>query len=711
MRFRVLGPLEVRAARGSLVPLRAAKQRTLLAALLLRPNRLVSTDRLLSALWAERPPRSATSVLRTYVCVLRQKLGLSDTVDLPDLASLPGGYRLRVDGGDLDSLIFEREASAGRQALARGDPAAAVDRLQRALGLWRGRALEDVLLDGYDAAELARLAEHQLVTQEAWIDARLRLGQHRDLVAELGSLVVEHPLRERLWAQWMLALYRCGRQAEALGAFRRLRAHLVAELGVEPGPPLQRLHGQILAGDPALELRAGTPQSGATTTLRPPVPRQLPPDVSGFAGRAAELSALRAPKRPPPGSGSGSGPTIFAINGGGGIGKSALVIHAAHRLARRFPAGQLYADLQGAAPGVTPITPLVVLGRFLRALGADDRDIVDLDEAAARFRAASCGRRLLVVLDNARDAAQVRPLLPASPTCLVLVTSRHVLASLDGAVHRQLDVLSPAEAMLLLHRLSGRQPGAATDPAAQRVVQSCAYLPLAVRNAAARLATRPQWSIQMLADRLADPHRRLDELQVDDDMGVRDSFRASVQLLGDSHDAADRSAADAFGLLGLLDGADFSLRAAARLLDIAEPAAERIIERLVDTRLVDSAEPGRYRVPELLRLFARESLDGRLPPAARAVALTRLWNWYAAAAWRAYRMIRPGEPGGSRRDSPALAGPSAALAGPAAGVPAGSAAAVALRWLDAERANLVAAVRQAAGTDGVPADVVMSLVR
>jgi hypothetical protein len=500
----------------------------------------------------------------------------------------------------------------------------------------------------------------------------------------------------------MLALYRCGRQAEALSAFRQLRAQLVEELGVEPGPQLQRLHGRILAGDPALDAPDSVAPAGrAHVTARPRVtawarvPRQLPLDVNGFTGRAAELSRLRGPVPAAP----GPGPSIVAINGGGGTGKSALAIHAAHRLARQFRAGQLYADLQGAAPELAPVAPLVVLGRFLRALGADDGDIADLAEAAARYRAATCGRRLLVLLDNARDAAQVRPLLPASPTCLTLVTSRQVLASLDGAEHLHLDVLPPDDAVRLLHQVAGRERSPRTDAAAERVVRSCGYLPLAVRIAGARLAARPHWTVPALAARLAGADRRLDELQVHD-MDVRRSLRVSLQLLRGGPDAAGPAAGNAFGLLGLPDGPDISLPAAARLLDSAEPVAERIMERLVDARLVDSVAPVRYRMPELLRHFARENVDRRLAPVARAAILVRLWEWYAAAAWQAHRLIHARdidrEPSGRRRAEPVL--------------PV-STAADAMRWLDTERANLVAAVRQAAGTEGVPVDVPVSLAR
>jgi tetratricopeptide (TPR) repeat protein len=519
------------------------------------------------------------------------------------------------------------------------------------------------------------------------------LGQHADLITDLRAAVVTQPLRERLQALWMLALYRCGQQAEALTAYRTVRDQMVQELGIEPGPPMQRLHRQILTADPALD----PPTPDAEPDM---VPRQLPPDIGGFTGRDRELARLGRLLRQGYDRGA---PLITAIDGVPGVGKSALAVHAAHRLAYRFPDGQLYADLQGATPAGPdgepgPLAPMTVLLAFLRALGTPDRDIATLDEAAARFRAATADRRLLVVLDNARDATQIQPLLPAGPGCAVLVTSRRVLATLDGATPVHLDVLARAEAVTLLGRLAGGRRTGAEREAAAEVARLCGYLPLALRIAAARLTARPSWPVRALVERLTDTHRRLDELQAGD-LGVRTSFQVSLVALRDSADHRDRVAARAFPLLGVLDGADVGVPVAARLIDTPEADAEAALERLVDAQLLDSPAPGRYRLHDLLRLFARERAADEHPPAERVAALVRALTWYRAAACQTLAVLRPGH------QHPVLAHRD-----PAVRVPFDTAAG-ALDWLETERINLVSAIEQAVATDGVPAKLPITITQ
>jgi hypothetical protein len=396
-----------------------------------------------------------------------------------------------------------------------------------------------------------RLEEARLVVAEERIEAELRLGGHAALIGELRELVDEHPMREWLSAQLLVALYRAGRQAEALATYSRIGSRLVEELGIEPGPELQRLQRQILTADPDLDLVP--PPAAVRVTVaaaagpeRSP-PRQLPTDIATFTGRSAEVDQLLA-------SVGAAGPVVIsAIGGMGGIGKSALAIHVAHRLADRFPDGQLYVNLQGSTASLPPMEPLEVLGRFLRSLGVDARQIPSqVDEAAARFRSLVADRRLLVVLDNARDAGQVAPLLPGSPGGAVLVTSRRVLASLDGARFLHLDVLSRGEAVALLGRLAGQRRVAAEPRAAEDVALRCGRFPLALRVAAARLAARPAWPVRALADRLADERRRLDELELAD-LGIRASLELSLLELSASPDPVDRAAAAAFPLLGLPD--------------------------------------------------------------------------------------------------------------------------------------------------------------
>jgi DNA-binding SARP family transcriptional activator/tetratricopeptide (TPR) repeat protein len=663
MLFRVLGSLETRSTGGAPVRLGAAKHRLLLAILLLEANQPVHAGRIVTALWPGRPPSSAAAVLRTYVSALRRSLGLARTGGPAALLSVPGGYRLQVEPGELDLSVFTDLCRRGRQAFAGGDVASAAVLLRGALDLWRGAPLEDVPLDGEWIARLDEVEEQRLAAVEAWAEAALATGRHDDVAAELRPIVAAHPLRERLCEHWMLALYRAGRQADAFAAYQRLRGETVAELGVEPGPALVRLRQRILDVDPALRLPGGR--------MLPIVPRQLPPDISEFTGRDAEVGRLESVLTNESGA-----VAIAATCGPGGIGKSALAVHVGHRLAHRFPDGQLYVDLRGAGPA--PVQPMAALGPMLRALGMSGDEIPDtLAETAAAFRALTADSRLLVMLDNAGDVAQVRPLLPAGAGCAVLVTSRQVLATLDGATHLQLEVLARHDSLALLGKLVGAGRVAADLEGAERLAGLCGHLPLALRIAAARLAARPSWPAGELAARLGDATRRLDELQFAD-LGVRASFQVSYQSLVDDELVA------AYPLLSVLDVPHLSLPVAARLLDRDERRTERLLERLVDAQLLETPAPHRYRLHDLLRLFARELAEQSNTPAERAAAVARAVDWYTATTWRTFRLLRPGdlrerthEDGGAR-----FADTTAALV-----------------WLEAERANLVAVVRQGSSVD------------
>jgi DNA-binding SARP family transcriptional activator len=669
VRFRVLGPLEIDTIDGRPLRLTAAKPRTLLALLLLHANEPVSPTVLTDALWPLKPPRTAATALRTHIWALRGSLGITG------LTAGPNGYRIEIAEDDLDLLVFDALTRAGRRAAARGDLPAAAESWRRALALWRGRPFDGIELGASADSVLTDLAERRFAVLEDWATAQLTLGRHADALSALAAAGAEQPLRERLHELSMLALYRSGRQAEALAAFRRLRERLVVELGIEPGPPIQRLHRQILSADPTLDAPPG------------PVPRQLPPDVADFTGRHRELADARArlagsPLRPAP---------VVAIAGPGGVGKSALAVRVAHRLAHRFPDGQLYADLQGATAGLRPLAPLDVLGRFLRALGVRETDATSEAEASAAFRAAVAHRRLLVVLDNAHDATQVRPLLPAGPHAATVVTSRRVLSTLDGVALVHLDVLPEPEAVRLLARLAGADRVAADPGATRLLARRCGHLPLALRIAGARLAARPRWPVRALADRLADARRRLDELQVAE-LGVRSSFQVSHELLRESTDPGERAAAAALPLLSMPDGPDLGVPAAAALLD--RPDAELLLERLADCHLLECPAPGRYRQHDLVRLFGRD-----LPLDGGDAAFGRLLAWYAATAWQAFRLLRPADP---RPDSAGLlAAPGSTFAN----------VAEALEWLETERPNLVAAVRQAAATSRVDGGAATSLAR
>jgi len=624
--FGLLGPLKV-VDGGRPVPIPSAKHRVLLAVLLLRAGELATVDKLAEAIWGDALPADPRKVVQTYVARVRKLLGGTEL-----LQSHPEGYVLAVAPGDVDVGRFELLLAQARDAAGTGDRHSEAAALRQALARWRGEPLADVPSELLHRDAVARLAEQRSDALHRRIEADLALGRHAELVAELRALTDRHPLREQFWAQLMTALYRCGRQADALQAYQRVSRLLADELGVDPGPELRALHQAILASDPALA--APLPPARPHAWARP---SQLPLEVADFVGRVGlvdQIKQLLADDLRVP---------IVALSGSPGVGKTALAVHAAHRLAERFPDGQLYVNLHGATAGLQPLQPLEVLGRFLRALGTDPAAIpTDLEEASAAFRSRVAGRRLLVVLDAAADAAQIAPLLPASPGCGVLVTSRGVLSALDGARHLLLDVLPAAEAVELLGRLAGHARVAAEPQAAAEVARCCGYLPLALRIAGARLAARPGWPVQALAGRLVDAQRRLDELQLAE-VGVRASFQVSYQQRREGPEALDRAAAEAFGLLGVPDGQEVGVPVAARLLDQSEDAAGRVVERLVDAQLLETPAPGRYRLHDLLRLYARELAWQHHPEPVRAATLTRAIGFYVASAWQTLALLRPGD--------------------------------------------------------------------
>jgi DNA-binding SARP family transcriptional activator/Tfp pilus assembly protein PilF len=650
---------------------------------LLRAGELVTVDELAEAIWSNGVlPADPRRTVQTYVNRLRTLLGGAGLIQ-----SRPEGYVIAVAAGDVDVGRLELLLERADQAAGAGDRHREVALLRQALGLWRGQPLADVASEALHRGVVARLEEQRLDALQRRIDADLALGRHAELVSELRALTEQHPLRERLWAQLMTALYRCGRQADALQAYHSVRGVLADQLGVDPGAELRGLHQAILTNDPALMVPPPAGGLGAWAS-----PSQLPVDVGEFVGRVGlvdQVAALLA---------DGQRVPIVALSGPPGVGKTALVVHVAHRLAERFPDGQLYVDLHGATAGLRPLAPLEVLGRFLRALSTAPAAIpTKLEEASALFRSRVAGRRVLVVLDNAADAAQVRPLLPASAGCGVLVTSRRVLSALDGARHLYLDVLDPGEAVELLGCLAGQERLAAEPEAAAEVARCCGWLPLALRIAGARLAARPAWPVSALTGRLADAQGRLDELELAE-VGVRASFQVSHQQLSASPDALDRAAARAFGLLGVLDGPELGVPVAARLLDASEDVAERVLERLVDAHLLQTHAPGRYRLHDLLRLYARELARKQHHERVRAAALTRALGFYLASAWQTLALLRPGDYRLARADDRWRKGglefPDDQLA---------------LRWLEVERPNLLAAVQQAAATPGVPAEISVQL--
>ncbi|MFB8238337.1 BTAD domain-containing putative transcriptional regulator [Kitasatospora purpeofusca] len=621
LRFEVLGP--VRALRdGEELPLGSPQQQGLLLSLLFRSGRQVSGGQLIDDLWGDEPPASAHGVIRTYVHRLRRVLG-------PDvLTSLGGGYLLVADHDGLDTARCETLVARARMLRADGRPAEAATALRAALALWRGEPMSGV--PGlYVQRRRREWEERRLAVLEARLEAEAEAGAARGTVggrwtgsvAELTALVEEHPLRERLSELLMLALYRSGRQADALEAYRAADRRLRTELGVEPGPGLRELHGRILAADRTLTARAGrevtdrgvdareatgrgvdargvvptAPGEAAGPAGADPaallVPDQLPAAVADFTGRAAEAEALRAALREP-----GCVP-VAAVAGMGGVGKTALAVQVAHDLAGEFPDGRLHLDLHGTDG--RPTRPEEALAVFLRSFGVVGGAIpTGLAERAARYRSLLSGRRVLVLLDNARDAEQVRPLLPGSPGCAVLVTGRTRIGALPNARFTELAVLSADEAVTLLTRTVGAERVAAEPEAACELVRLCGQLPLAVRILAARLACRPGWSIARLVEQLGGDRYRLDALRAGD-LAVESSFRFGFDQL-------DAEQARAFRLLAVPEVPDLSPGEVAAVLDRPAAVAEELAESLVDCSMLEvTANPDRYRYHDLLRAFAQ----------------------------------------------------------------------------------------------------------
>ncbi|MFJ7211943.1 BTAD domain-containing putative transcriptional regulator [Amycolatopsis sp. NPDC098790] len=586
MEFHVLGQVEV-AVDGRAVGLGGPKPRTLLALLAVHAGHVVPLEQVIDAIWGEEPPDQARAAVYTYVSALRRALAAGGDPDV--LARSGGGYRLAVDLDQVDLHVFTRDLSAGRRARAAGEPGRAVALMRDALGAWRGTALGGTQ-GRWAENERARLEELRVAALEDRVDVELETGEGESLVPELTSAVAAHPLRERLRAQLMLALHQSGRRADALACYQDGRTTLLDELGLEPGPVLQSAHERVLRDEH--ETPADRPRPEAQR-----VPSQLPFDIADFTGRAREAAELARNLSEPAG-----GSRLCAVYGKPGSGKSTVAAHVAHRVREHFPDGQLYASLRGVQ--AVRADPAEVLAGFLRALGVPDQDIpARQEERAQLYRTMLADRRILVVLDDASDERQVRPLLPGGHTCAALVTSRERLGAVGGATHLHLPVLDDAEALELLTRVVGGTRVAEQPEAARELVRLCGNLPLAVRIAGARLAARPRWPVGKLTERLRVQHRVLQELTLGD-LEVRGSLALSYDDLADRERAALRR-------LGLLDVSSFGAWVAAPLLDCDGHEAEEVVERLVDAQLLDvsTVDDGgavRYQIHDLTRAFARE---------------------------------------------------------------------------------------------------------
>ncbi|WP_078601011.1 BTAD domain-containing putative transcriptional regulator [Streptomyces violens] len=624
--FTVLGPVR---GRQSDTPLRTGspQQRALLAILLLRGGRTATAAELVEAIWGDEPPQGAMAALRTYASRLRKALG----TDAGVLVSESGGYALCSNDStaiDLDVDRAERYAAEAERARAAGDRVRARDLLDAALACWDGESLAS-LPGAYLKAQRQRLEEWRLALTESRLDLALELGDHAAAVSELTALTAAHPLREGLRELLMLALYRSGRQAEALAVYADTRRLLADELGMDPRRSLSDLQMRILQADP--ELAEPDTEPGDETRNGPFFvrPQQLPATVPDFIGRAALTAELGDRLAAAEGV-----MAVTAIAGLAGSGKTTLAVHVAHAAREHFPDGQLYADLHGT--GREPAEPQAVLGAFLRVLGTPDSQIPDgLDDRAALYRSMLQGRRLLVLLDNARSAAQVRSLLPGTEGCAALITSRTRMVDLAGAHLVDLDVMSPEEALGLFTLVVGEERVVSEREAAMDVVAACGFLPLAIRIVAARLAARRTWTVSVLAAKLADKRRRLDELQAGD-VAVKATFELGYGGLNSEE-------ARAFRLLGTVDGPDLSLGAAAAVLGLPQEAAEILIESLVDVSLLESAGPGRYRIHDLVRLFAHACAERDEAASEPAAALSRVLDFYVATAARAHALERPGD--------------------------------------------------------------------
>ncbi|WP_248959862.1 AfsR/SARP family transcriptional regulator [Sphaerisporangium perillae] len=702
---------------GREVELGTPLQRSILAMLLLREGRAVTPMEMIDAIWGEDAPPRALGALRTYVSRLRAVLEPDRSPRMrPELLTSVGrGYALRLPPDALDLTVFERGVAAAEARRKAGDLAGAADAVREALALWSGEPLAGAL-GPYVESQRGRLVERRIGVLETLMELDLELGRHADVIPELIALTAEHPLRERLRGQLMLAYYRCGRQAEALTVFTDTRHALVEELGIDPGHELASLHQRILAADPRLAWSPPARRSSATTASRKegdrpsrreqgnephagasagqpgdtpfpgtegaeaeyegfqemPRPAQLPAAVNDFTGRKQVVNRLRTLLTSTSGT---EGMPVAAVSGIGGVGKTTLAVHVAHSLHDVFPDGQLYADLRGY--GEEPTAPESVLAAFLRALGIPVDIIPDgLAERGALFRSLLADRRMIVLLDNARDAEQVEHLLPGTAGCAAIVTGRGKLADLPSARLLDLEVMEPDEALALFSAVAGPERVAVERAAAMDVVAICGFLPLAVRIVAARLAARPAWTVASLVPRLADERRRLDEMRIGH-LGVDATFS-----LGYGH--LDPGQARAFRLLSLPNGPDIGVQAAAAVLSLSMIETEDMLESLVDVSLLEAPAPGRYRFHDLLRLFARKQAEATESPEAGALALRRLIGFYLASAQGAHRLAYEGSVISEHLVSTGVAGRSFTNADEA------------VTWLTVEAEALFAAIGQTA---------------
>ncbi|MEU6425097.1 tetratricopeptide repeat protein [Microbispora sp. NPDC046973] len=630
LRFTLLGPVQMVVDGAPLTGV-APRHRAVLAYLLLNAGRVIGIERLIDAMWGYDRPDTARSQIHASITAIRKVLRAAGAAGL--LQTRAGGYVAQPEPGQVDAQEFTELVAAGE--------------LRRALDLWSGEALEDVHAQ-YVTGVRELWNDRRLSAYERLVEGELAAGRHADLLDELAAQAAANPLREKLNGHLVLALHRAGRQPDALAAARAYRTALADEQGLDPGHAFTELERAVLADDPALRLADPAPAvpgpAGRSTFL--------PYDIPDFSGRTVELERLADEHH-----NGHDGPVVVTIDGMAGIGKTALAVHAAHRLAARYPDGRLFVDLQAHTAGREPVDAAAALEVLLRQLGVPAGRIpVTLAERSALWRAELADRRVLAVLDNALDAEHVRPLLPGRSGTLVLVTSRRRLVDLDGARALSVDVLGEADAAGLFGRIVGERAHREPD-AVREVLRLCGHLPLAIRISAARLQHRPRWTVSYLAGRLRDHRRLLD--------GVSAAFALSYEQL---HEDEQRM----FRLLGLAPGRDIDVCGAAALAGIGEDEAEELLEGLLDAHMLLQLEPGRYTFHDLLREHARSLAedDG---------AVMRLLTYYLHRSRAAMDRLFPYTVA-QREGIPQPAAPIAPIRD----------AAEAIAWLDAERSNIIA---------------------
>ncbi|MDE1687638.1 AfsR/SARP family transcriptional regulator [Streptomyces neyagawaensis] len=675
--------------------------------LLLEANRVVPVPRLVEAAWDDNPPISASHQIRKAVAELRQRIPGGAEMILTD----GPGYRASVGEDQLDLSQYRSRLRRARKAVEEGRRALAAEELRAAMELWRGPVMAGFGGSVIDAASAA-LEEQHLAAAEQLFSLQLSAGEASSVVGELRVLVNQHPLRETLRGQLMLALYRTGRQAEALEEYGRVRHLLAEELGIDPSGALTKLYEDILRQSPELALpepvreptappatapsppsaepgpttpsalpapsAASMPSAASTPSAvpapplpaMPSAPSTLPYALRDFSGRAAEMDWIRETALDK----DGVWAHIVAIDGMGGSGKTALAVQAAHQLAPYWPDSQLFVDMRGFTPGQEPLSSAAALDALLASAGVPSEELPD-DPAArtALWRSITAQRRLLIVLDNAATADQVMPLIPASPDCLTIVTSRPRLVDLDGARWLSLDVLTDDDATELLARTLGREWVEREPEACAQLIRLCGRLPLAIRISAARLRNRSHWTIQRLVDRLCDETRRLDELN--------STGRSVAVVLRMSYQAMDDGKRTAFRLLGLHPGRNIDPADAGALLDCHPHDAEEVLEHLLDAHLLEQHEPGWYRMHDLVRSFARGLLGTEQAAEQENQAVGRLLDHYVLTAESACDTLFPKRP-----RFPEFLPPGRPLH------PGFATADEALQWLDRQRDSLLSAV-------------------